>query len=455
MADTSKHTILNTHNLLGKLPPQARDLEEAVLGAAMLEKDGLHKISDMLKPHMFYVDAHQLIFQAILDLFQEDKPTDLLLVTEKLRENGTLDMVGGPLKITTLTSRVASAANIRHHAEIIAEKYAMREMIAIGNEGINLAYDDTIGSEEIYELYNTRLSALTEQTQRGRSVSAKVASKNAIDNIEAIKDHNIVGIDTGFVELNKATAGWRNRNLYIQAARPGMGKTTQLMVHIATACKLGIPVAWASLEMGEFKLMKRLFSYESGIPYWKIDRNVMTDSERAAMLLAAGRISGWPLEIIDTPGLNIHELRAKVFALLRKFKLGLLGVDYLQLMSGTGKEGSRELIVSGISRGLKQMAMELDIPIIAVSQLNRSVETRGGDKRPMLADLRESGAIEQDADMVSFLYRPEYYDILEDSQGRSTKHLAEIIIEKNRDGGTGTVRAHFHGPTYSLTDWKE
>ena len=468
MADTSKYTLpaarkkefnTLTNDLLGKLPPQARDLEEAVLGAAMLEKDAVSKIIDILKPESFYEDAHQLIYTAIRDIFARSEPIDLLTVTEELRESGKLDEVGGPLKITTLTSRVASAANIEYHARIISQKYVQRELITISNQVINDAYDDTTDVFTLLDKAEQNLFAITDQNLRRNYEKMSTLVKNTIEEINEIRNkEGMSGVPSGFNELDKITGGWQPSDLIIIAARPGMGKTAfTLSMARNMAVDYKKPVAFFSLEMSSGQLTTRLLSSEAELSASKLRKGDLMDYEIEQLTHKAGKIADAPLFIDDTAAINIFELRAKCRRLKMQHDIQMIIIDYLQLMSGTDSSGTgnREQEISKISRSLKSIAKELEIPIVALSQLNRSVETRGGDKRPQLSDLRESGAIEQDADMVMFIYRPEYYDILEDSMGRPTKGLAELIISKHRNGALGTVLTRFIGQFAKFTNLSE
>lgn len=443
----------------GKLPPQAPELEQAVLGALMLERNAVNETIDILQPESFYVDAHQRIYSAIHDLFGEDKPIDILTVTEKLREKAELDLVGGPFYISQLTNKVASSANVQYHARIISQKHIMRELIRISNETMRDAYDET---SDVFDLLDKTEQSLFEVTSGNLKKNyEKMADliHGAMQQIEYAKDKQdgVSGVPTGFIKLDKITAGWQNSDMVIVAARPGMGKTAFVLSmarNITVEHKK--PVAVFSLEMSSTQLVTRLLASESGISSEKLRKGDLSESEMSRLHQHIARLDQAPLFIDDTPALNIFELRAKARRLKSQHDISLIIIDYLQLMTGGAKNGSgnREQEISSISRSIKSIAKELDIPIIALSQLSRAVETRGGDKRPMLSDLRESGAIEQDADLVTFIYRPEYYKIDEDHYG-STKGIGEIIIAKHRNGALDTVRLQFIPELAKFTDLEE
>jgi len=443
----------NTQNDLGsyvfdKVQPQARDLEEAVLGGLMLDEDAVVEVIDVLKPESFYVAAHQHIFQAISDLFARTQPIDILTVTEQLRKNGTLDEVGGPFYVTKLTHRVGSTANIDHHARIVSEKYILRELIRSSNKVIKEAYEETTDVFELLDSAEQNLFNITEQNLRRSYDKMSNLVSQALEQIQAIKGNQegVVGISSGFTALDRITSGWQKSDLVILAARPGMGKTSfVLSVARNAAVDFNKPVAVFSLEMSSLQLVNRLISSETGLSSEKLKRGDLEDHEWIELTTKVDRLSDSPIFIDDTPGLNIFELRAKCRRLKMQHDIQMIIIDYLQLMSGTGDKrgGNREQEIATISRSLKGIAKELNVPVIALSQLSRAVETRGGDKRPQLSDLRESGSIEQDADMVIFLYRPEYYGFDQDEEGNPTKGTAEIIISKHRNGALATVKLRF------------
>lgn len=592
----SKNEDLSTF-VYGKVPPQAIPLEEAVLGALLIDKDALTSVLDILQPESFYIDAHQLIFRAMLRLFERSQPIDLLTVTEELKKTAHLEAIGGPYYLVELTNKVASSANIEYHGRLIAQKFIQRELIRVSNDIIKNAYEDTT---DVFDLLDDAEQGLFSIAEKNMSRSYDTMSSLAAKTLKQMeelkgKEDGLTGVPTGFIDLDRLTSGWQPSDLIIMAARPGMGKTS-LVLSIAKNASLDYQkgVAVFSLEMASIQLAQRMISMESEVPLHKMRNGQLDEDEWKRLKEAIERISDAPVYIDDTPGINIFELRAKCRRMKLQYDIQLIIIDYLQLMSGGGegsKGGNREQEVSAISRALKGLAKELNVPVIALSQLSRAVETRGGSKRPQLSDLRESGcltgdailqdahsgrfytiqelaerkiqeplwvvsmsedyklkpfklvkafssgqkqvfelhtrtgriikasanhpflklegwkalgdlavgdkiavpilqneadipseimwdeiisitplgieevydatveeshnfvandiivhnSIEQDADMVTFIYRPEYYQILEDEQGQSLKGIAEIIIAKNRHGAQDTVRLKFTG----------
>jgi replicative DNA helicase len=433
----------------GKIQPQAVPLEEAVLGALMLDKDALVIVVDILKPESFYLESHQVIYSATLRLFEKSQPVDLLTVMEELKKGGDLERAGGPAYLAALTNKVASAANVEFHARIIAQKFIQRELIQVSTKIIRDAYEDTTDVFQLLDDAEQGLFAIAEQNM-GRNfdtmASLSVKLRKQLDELKNRTD-GLTGVPTGFTELDRLTSGWQPSDLIIIAARPGMGKTSfVLSIARNAATQFGKGIALFSLEMSSLQLAQRLISMEAEISSQKLRNGGMEEYEWQQFNSAIERIGESPIFIDDTPGINVFELRAKCRRLKMQHDIQLIIIDYLQLMSGGGenhKSGNREQEVSGISRALKALAKELNVPVIALSQLSRAVEVRGGTKRPQLSDLRESGSIEQDADIVSFIYRPEYYDILDDDNGNSLKGIAEIIVAKHRNGALKTVQLKF------------
>ena len=432
-----------------KLPPQARDLEEAVLGGLMLDKDAIAEVIDVLKPESFYVEQHQHIYEAIRELFNKAQPVDILTVTDQLRKNGKLDVAGGPFYVTRLTNRVGATAGIEYHARIISEKYILRELIRISNTIIKDSYEETTDVFDLLDTAEQNLFGIAEQNLRRNYEVVGNLVPQVLKQIEKLKnkEDGLVGIASGFTGLDRLTSGWQRSDLVIVAARPGMGKTSFVLSMARNASvDFNVPIAVFSLEMSSQQLVSRLISSETGISSEKLKRGDLRPDEWIQLTTQVEKLSEAPLFIDDTPAINIFELRAKCRRLKLQHGIKMVIIDYLQLMSGSGdkKSGNREQEISNISRSLKSIAKELDIPVIALSQLSRAVETRGGDKRPQLSDLRESGAIEQDADMVIFLYRPDYYgfDVDTDS-GVSQKGIAEVIVAKHRNGALDTVKVRF------------
>jgi len=444
---------------LGKLPPQAVDLEEAVLGALMLEKDALSSVIDILKPEVFYKDNHQKIFGAIRYLFEKTSPVDILTVTAQLRQQGELEMIGGAYYITELTNRVASAANIEYHSRIIIQKFIQRELIRISTEVINNAYEDTSDVLDLLDKAEKNLFDIAQNNLRRDSRKMDDLMHETLKEIEALKDKKdgLTGVASGFTDLDRMTSGWQKSDLVIIAARPAMGKTAFVLSCARNAAvDFNRPVVVFSLEMSSVQLVNRLISGETEIEQEKIRKGTLEEWEWQQIHSKIGRLEQAPLIIDDTPALNIFEFRAKCRRLKSQHDIQLIIIDYLQLMQGKadGKGGgNREQEIGSISRALKSVAKELNVPVIALSQLSRAVENRpGASKRPMLSDLRESGSIEQDADMVLFLYRPEYYGMTEDENGNPTNGVGEVIIAKHRNGETGTVRLKFVGKFVKFQD---
>ncbi|MDH3243702.1 MAG: replicative DNA helicase [Saprospiraceae bacterium] len=432
----------------GKIQPQAIPLEEAVLGAIMLDKNALPTVLDILQPDSFYVEGHTLIYKAMLSLFEKTHPIDILTVHEELKLEGTLDHMGGSNYLVELTNKVASAANIEYHARIIAQKHIQRELIRVSTNIITDSFEDTKDVFELLDDAEQNLFNITQQNlNRGFESIGSLALK-AQKQLEELsqKSEGLTGIPSGFTEMDRITSGWQASDLIIVAARPGMGKTSfTLSLAKNAAMDYGKGVALFSLEMSNIQLVQRLISMEAEISSRKLRNGQLEAHEWQQLHTAVEKLSTVPIFIDDTPAINSFELRAKCRRLKMQHDIQLVIIDYLQLMTGSidnRKSGTREQEISSISRALKGMAKELGIPVIALSQLSRAVETRGGEKRPQLSDLRESGAIEQDADIVSFIYRPEYYDITE-SEGMSLKGIAEIIIAKHRNGALDTIKLRF------------
>ncbi len=443
----------------GRVPPQAVDLEEAVLGAMLLEQIALSNVIDILKEDVFYKEAHQKIFAAILSLFANSQPVDILTVTQELKKQGNLEMVGGAYYVSQLTNRVASAANVEFHARIVLQKYLQRQLIRISSEIIRDCYEDTSDVFDILDRAERELFAVSETNLR-RSYNKMIdLVEEAVSQIEnaARQEGNLSGVPSGFTGIDRITAGWQKSDLIIMAARPGMGKTAFVLTmarNIAVNYKR--PIAVFSLEMSGVQLVTRLIASETELEADKLKRGKLEQYEWQQLHARIANLTGAPLYIDDTPALSIFELRAKCRRLKAQHNIQMVIVDYLQLMtSGTENRGNREQEISNISRSMKSLAKELEIPIIALSQLSRAVETRAGSKRPILSDLRESGAIEQDADMVLFIYRPEYYQFHEDEQGRSTEGLAQIIVAKHRNGSLGEVNLRFISKFARFTDYED
>ncbi len=435
---------------LGKVPPQAIDLEQAVLGAMMLEKNAVTDTIDILKPSSFYDPKHQFIYGAIRDLFGSSNPIDLLTVTNRLKQKGELEASGGAAYISQLTSRIASTAHIEFHARVIAEKYIKRELIRMSSDVIRNAYDDT---NDVFDVLNKAEGELFQiaENNMGKNVDLmQNVVRQAIEEIEkaSLNSDGISGVPTGFFDLDKLTSGWQRSDMIVIAARPAMGKTAfVLSMARNTAVDYNMGVALFSLEMSSVQLVKRLIASEARLSAEKLRKGDLREHEFQQLHSRITKLATAPIYIDDTPGISVFDLRAKCRRLKMQHNIDIVIIDYLQLMTAGGSKGSgnREQEISTISRSIKEIAKELNVPVIALSQLSRSVEQRGGDKRPVLSDLRESGAIEQDADIVSFIYRPEYYGFLQDEDGNSNQGVGEIIVAKHRNGALDRVRLRFIG----------
>ena len=437
--------------MYGKVPPQAKDLEEAVLGAVMLEKSAFDTVAEILKPECFYVESNQRIYRAMQGLQQKNLPIDLLTVVEELKFREELDMVGGPYYVSKLTNAVVSSANIEAHSRIIMQKFIQRELIRISGEIIGDAYEDSTDVFELLDESESKLFEITNNHLRKDYASIDTVLVKTIQRIEDLRTRQdeISGVPTGFHLLDRITYGWQPTDLIILAARPSVGKTAfalNLARNAALHPTKPTAVGFFSLEMSAGQLVQRILSAESEIWLEKIARGRLEEHEMKQLYKKGiERLASAPIHIDDTAALNIFELRAKCRRLKNKHNVGLIIIDYLQLMSGTSdnRNSNREQEISRISRDLKGLAKELNIPILALSQLSREVEKRGakeGQKIPQLSDLRESGAIEQDADMVMFLYRPEYYDITANELGESNKGETHVRIAKHRNGQLDTIK---------------
>ncbi len=452
------------YDLAGRKPPRDKDLEEAVLGALMLERDAYTAVCDILKPESFYEPSNQKIYAAIQALGASQQPIDMLTVVEQLRLNGTLAEVGGPVVISELTSRVASGAHVEFHARIVAQKYLARELIsfAAGIEG--KAFDESNDVDDLLQEAEGRLFEISQRNVKKDVTQVDPVISDAIKQIQAAanRESGLSGLESGYHDLDNLTSGWQNSDLIIIAARPAMGKTAFVLSMAKNmAVNYNIPVAIFSLEMSNLQLINRLISNVCEIESSLIKSGKLSRLQWDQLMTRIKHLYGAPLFIDDTPSLSIFELRTKARRLVREHNVKFIIIDYLQLMNASGMHfGSREQEVSMISRSLKQLAKELNIPIVALSQLNRSVESRqsgdGGSKRPQLSDLRESGAIEQDADIVCFIHRPEYYTKSDvDAEGHDIRGLAEFIVAKHRSGSVDTIKMRFKGRLARFENWSE
>lgn len=458
---TKRNTKLDIEKLnaqYGKIPPQAVEVEEAVLGALMLERDAFVGVSDVLTEDCFYKEEHREIFRVIKDLSSNDKPVDLLIVTQELKNRELLEKVGGAYYITQLTSKVASAAHLEFHARIIAQKYIQRQLIHAASDIQATAYDETKDVDELINQAESAIFKISEGNIKKETQPIKPILGEAVQLIQEAskRDDGLSGVPSGFSKVDRITSGWQKTDLVILAARPAMGKTAFILSMTRNmAVDFKVPVAVFSLEMSSIQLVNRLIASESELGSEKIKKGNLYGDDWEKLNNSIQRLEEANIFIDDTPALSIFEFRAKCRRLKMQHDIQMVLVDYLQLMTaGSDNRGSREQEVSLISRSLKAIAKELDVPIIALSQLNRSVESREG-KRPQLSDLRESGAIEQDADMVLFIHRPEYYGLFEDEEGNSLKGVAELIIAKHRNGAVGDVKLSFRKELAKFTNLEE
>ena len=444
----------------GRLQPKDKDLEEAVLGAIMLEKDAYTIVCDILKPASFYEPANQKIYDAIQTLGAAQQPIDMLTVTEQLRLNGTLEEVGGPVFIAELTSRVASAAHVEYHARIVAQKFLARELISFASNIESKAFDESNDVDDLLQEAEGKLFEISQRNVKKDVTQIDPIIKQAIDQIQAAanRESGLSGLESGYHDLDKTTSGWQRSDLIIIAARPAMGKTAFVLSMAKNmAVNYNTPVAIFSLEMSNIQLVNRLICNTCDLEADKIKSGQLNSREWDQLMSRIKHLYSAPLFIDDTASLSIFELRTKARRLVREHDVQMIIIDYLQLMNASGiRFGSREQEVSMISRSLKQLAKELNIPIVALSQLNRSVESRTDDKRPQLSDLRESGAIEQDADIVCFIHRPEYYLHSDtDGEGRDIRNLAQFIIAKHRNGQVKDIILRFKGKFARFENWED
>jgi replicative DNA helicase len=443
----------NIHDLRGKsgrVPPQAKDVEESVLGSMLIEREAIPKAVTVLQADDFYVPKHRRVFEAMLSLFERGNPVDIVTLTEELKRRKELDDVGGSYFLSELTNTVASAANVEHHARIIAEKSLLRQMIETMTELVSEAYDPGADAFELLDTAEGRIFEISENQLRKAGTSMKDVLKETFEKLQDIDEQSdgVTGVPSGFHRIDDLTGGWQDSDLVIVAARPSMGKTSFALSCARNAAlhpEEQTPVAIFSLEMSSQQLAQRLLTSEARVDVQRARTGRLSEDDWPKLSRAAGKLFEAPIFIDDTPGLSVLELRAKCRRLKSEHDIGMVVVDYLQLMHGKNLRSgaNREQEIAHISRSLKGLAKELEVPVIALSQLSRAVENRGGDKRPQLSDLRESGSIEQDADVVCFIYRAERYGITADDRGNSTEGIAEIIFGKQRNGPVGTAELAF------------
>lgn len=447
----SKNNIAAIDPMYAHIPPQALDIERVVLGALLIDKDAFSVVSEMLRPETFYDSRHQLIYQAIQTLSLAERPVDIMTVTEEIKHEGNLEKIGGPGYLLDISHEVATSANIEYHSHILAQKFLARQLINYSSKIQSAAFDPTVDVDELMQEAEGSLFELSQKNMRQDfvQIDSIIAEADAAIRKAEKNKGGLTGVPTGFTGLDDMTSGWQPSDLVIIAGRPAMGKTSfALSLAKNIGVDYGVPVAFFSLEMSKVQLVNRLLSNVCEVSGHKILSGQLDQDDWERFDSRIGSMMGKPIYIDDTPGLSVFELRTKARRLVREKGVQLIMIDYLQLMNANGMRFSnRQEEVSTISRSLKGLAKELNIPILALSQLNRTVENREGidGKRPQLSDLRESGAIEQDADMVLFVHRPEYYHIFQDEKGNDLHGMAQIIIAKHRKGATGDVLLNFRG----------
>lgn len=438
---------INNQNIdsSAKKAPAAVDVERIVLGAMILDQEAVPKVIETLQPDCFYDRKNKVIFESMISLFESNEPIDTVSLYEELSKNGKIDSAGGPAYISKIAQDVSSAANVDYHSKVILEKWILRKLIS---SSMDIATEAYSGNEDVFDILDSAESKIFEITEAGLKESYKSmdrAVREAIEHIEAIHSKNIssFSVPTGFFGLDELLGGFQKSDLIIVAARPSMGKTAfALSAARNSAVEHNVPIAIFSLEMATIQLVTRLICAEARINAHSVRTGKFKAEDGPRISRTAHKLSQAPIYIDDTPGQTVLEIRAKARRLKSEKNIGLVIIDYLQLMSSSTRMDSREREISLISRSLKSLAKELNVPVIALSQLNRAVETRT-DKRPQLSDLRESGSIEQDADVVVFLNRPEYYGITQFADGESTEGIAEIIVGKQRNGPTGDIKLKF------------
>ena len=426
-----------------RMPPQNIEAEQSVLGAILIKKEALAEVQEILQPDDFYREAHRIVYHAIEDLFVNNEAVDIVTLTEQLRKKNQLDKVGGIAFVTALANSVPTAANVVHHAKIVREKAELRNLIDAATEIASNAYEGADEVEEIMDAAEKRILSVAAGRRNGDFEPLKSIIMRAIGRISALYDskEGLTGLPTGFKDLDNLTSGLQASDLVLVAARPSMGKTAFTLNIAANASLKGYSVAFFSLEMSKEQLVQRLLCSEGGIDAQRLRTGQLVVEEWGDLISTADRISRAKLYIDDTPGITVMDLRSKSRRLKAEHGLDLIIIDYLQLMQGRGgsvrMSDNRQQEISDISRSLKALARELNVPVVALSQLSRGVESRQV-KKPMLSDLRESGSLEQDADIVMFLYREDYYD-----QDTDNKNITEVIIAKHRNGPVDTVSLVF------------
>jgi replicative DNA helicase len=444
------YLVETAEGVAGKMPPQNIEAEISLLGSILIDKDAIIKIADIVTPEDFYDDRHNIIFSAIIDLYEKRQPLDLVTLTNKLREVEELERVGGSATIAELTSAVPTAAHVVEYAKIVAHKATLRRLISAAGSINNIGYDETTPVEKLLDQAEQTIFEVSQRNLKQNFIAIRTVLDDTFDRLNELHSNSekLRGVPTGFRDLDNLLAGLQNSDLLILAARPSMGKTTFVM-NIAhhVAAREGIPVGFFSLEVSKEQLIDQLLSIESGVDSWKLRTGKLDDDDFPKIAEAMAHLSEAPIYVDDAAMTNVMEMRTKARRLQAEHGLGLIIIDYLQLISGGARSGEgRQQEVSEISRNLKGLARELNVPVIALSQLSRAVESRD-DKRPQLSDLRDSGSIEQDADVVMFIYRDWYYNHDTDKQ-----NITEILVKKHRNGALDDIELFFHAEQRRFTD---
>jgi len=448
---------VQVNDTYGRVPPHDIALEEVVLGAMMLEEGAEIDVLNILSKDSFYKEANSKIFEAILQLSTAQQPVDMYTVVEQLSKNGTLEDVGGAYYVASLTEKVGSAAHLEFHARILQQKYIQRQLIKISTEIEDKSYDPTSDVDDLLQFSEKSIFDLANGNIKTQTKSMNEVLKEALEHIDEAskRTDGLSGVPSGFTSLDRVTQGWQNSDMVVVAARPAMGKTA-FILSMARNMTVNhkVPVLIFSLEMSAVQLINRIIASETELGSEKIRTGKLSDTEWIQLDTKIKNLQDAPLYIDDTAAISLFELRSKCIRMKLQHNIGIVMIDYLQLMTGPESvRGNREQEVSTISRGIKQLAKELNVPIIALSQLSRNTVARGGSLRPQLNDLRDSGAIEQDADIVCFIHRPEYYGQLQDSDGNSTEGLGQVIIAKHRNGATCDVNLHFRAEFARFEEW--
>jgi len=430
-----------------RIPPQSLDAEQAALGAMLLDKDAIGRALEILTPECFYRDSHRAVFEAIASLYERGLSGDLIGVAEELRARGALEQIGGSAFLSGLQDQVATSAHVEHHCRIVLEKYVMRQLILTGTEIVRRAYEGAVNSGEMIDVAEQMIFGINDPRMKRGFAPIRSLLQQVVATIERVAENKsaVTGVPSGYADLDRITAGFQNSDLIVIAGRPSMGKTSLALNICQRAALSGVTVGLFSLEMASDQIVQRLLSTCSGIPMYKLRTGFFHEDQWPELIRAAGVLTEAPIYIDDTPAASIMEIRAKSRRLKSEHGLGLVVIDYLQLARGFTNSENRQQEISSISRSLKALAKELAVPVIALSQLSRAVESRE-DKRPVLADLRESGAIEQDADLVLFVFREKVYrrSGKQPQEESADGDVAEIIIGKHRNGPIGTVKLYFN-----------